>query len=225
MLTANRRADREIRTSRTVSFPILAIFIASGNNPTTSREIARRIVPIRIDARSERPELRTGFTHPDILAWAKESRGWLIWAALTLIQHWIAAGCPKGQRVLGKFEGWSAVMGGIAEVNGIHGFLDNLNEFRCCADTESTTLRAVVTAWSSAFGEAPIRASDLLGHVEQVLGLEGGARNVQLGRWLERNAGQIIDGFRICRAGSKANTNLWRLDQFREVADSKREVE
>ena len=63
-----------------------------------------------------------------------------MWAALTLIRAWIAAGRPKGKKTLGKFEGWAEVMGGILQVAGVPGFLDQLEAFRERDDPETLNI-------------------------------------------------------------------------------------
>jgi putative DNA primase/helicase len=39
----------------------------------------------------------------------------MMWACLTLIRSWFAAGCPRGSRSIGMYESYAAVMGGILE--------------------------------------------------------------------------------------------------------------
>jgi hypothetical protein len=78
--------------------------------------MARRTVRIRLDAKAERPDLRTGFRHANLKAWVRENHEWLVWSALTMIQAWIAAGRPRGRKILGMFEPWAETMGGILDV-------------------------------------------------------------------------------------------------------------
>ena len=120
-----------------VRIPVQSVWIATGNNPTVSTEISRRTVRIRLDARFDRPWLRSGFRHQDIRQWAKVHRGELVWASLTIIRAWIAAGRPEGTSTLGMFEQWSKVMGGILQVAGIPGFLGNSVEFYDSSDGDA----------------------------------------------------------------------------------------
>ena len=78
--------------------PIRCLWIATGNNPEFSNEIARRLVRIRLDPNVERPAQRSGFRHPDLMAWVRANRARLVAACLTLCQAWIAAGRPQGGR-------------------------------------------------------------------------------------------------------------------------------
>lgn len=156
--------DRILGKTEIINIPITCGFIVTGNNPSMSSEMARRTIQIRLDALLDRPWDRGKecFKHPDLLGWVKKYRGELIGAVLTLIQAWIAKGCPaaKGKR-LGSFEAWSNVMGGILEVAGIPGFLENMNDFYENADAEGSVLRSLISAWYRTFGGAEIGVSDI----------------------------------------------------------------
>ena len=112
-ITSDIYTDRVVRTSETVRLPVSCLWIASANNPVLSREMARRVIRIRLDAGVERPELRDSFLHPQLKAWAKKNHHLLLWAALTFVQAWVAAGHPRASKVFGMFEDW-------VEVNGRH---------------------------------------------------------------------------------------------------------
>lgn len=67
--------DRQLGQSRELALPNRALWVATGNNLTFSKELARRVVWIRLDANVEHPETRTGFRHADLLAFARAARG------------------------------------------------------------------------------------------------------------------------------------------------------
>ena len=129
--------------------PVRCAWIATGNNPTLSSEIARRTVRIRLNAKQDRPWLRDRFRHPDLRQWVSAHRHELVAAALTLVRAWIAAGKPDptGSSSLGMFESWSRVMGGILQVAGVPGFLSNLSDFYESTDTEGEMVRSFLAAW------------------------------------------------------------------------------
>jgi putative DNA primase/helicase len=77
-LTAPFWEDRILGVSEIVRIPIRCVWIATGNNPQFSREIARRIVRIRLDAKRDRPWLRSGFRHPDLMGWVRANRPRLV---------------------------------------------------------------------------------------------------------------------------------------------------
>ena len=109
----------------------------------------------------ERPSQRSGFRHPRLIAWVRANRARLVAACLTLCQAWIAAGRPKGGRVVGSFESWSEVMGGVLEVAGIEGFLENIDETSEESDVETAAWAAFIGAWWRDFGGRPVGTVNL----------------------------------------------------------------
>ena len=136
--------DRVLGHSKTVVLPVRCSRILSGNNVELSSELARRSVLIRLDANVVRPTDRKDFRHPNLLGYVRTNRGQLVWAGLTLIQAWIAAGKPAGIEILASYEPWSQVMGGILSVAGIEGFLENRGELKEVAADEDGPIKIFV---------------------------------------------------------------------------------
>src|SRR5262249_24939321 len=111
--------------SRMVTPPVRCVWCVTANNPAMSVELSRRLNLIRLVANTETPWKGRNFKHPDLIRWATENRGKLVWAAFTLVQNWIAKGKPEGLARIGSFESWSATMGGILGAAGVTGFLGN----------------------------------------------------------------------------------------------------
>jgi len=88
ILTARTWKDRKLGFTKMLTLPNTAVWLASGNNTRLSRELIRRTVFSRLDAKSDAPWERKGFRHPNLLKWTKENRGRLVWAALTLGRVW-----------------------------------------------------------------------------------------------------------------------------------------
>jgi hypothetical protein len=59
------------------------------------------------------------------------------------------------------FENWSHVLGGVLDVAGVAGFLDNLSEFYDAADAEGAEVRAFLTAWWDKHRDAEMMAGPL----------------------------------------------------------------
>jgi hypothetical protein len=110
VLTTTRWHGRRLGRSEIVEAPNMATWMATGNNVDLSDEMVRRLVPVRLDAGVERPEERTGFQHPDLLAWVRTNRPLLLSACLSLVQVWVNAGMPPAGGTLGRFEGWVKVI-------------------------------------------------------------------------------------------------------------------
>lgn len=209
VLTDTQWRDRQLGQTKELTLPNRAVWAATGNNLAFSRELARRVVWIRLDARMETPESRRGFRHPNLLAHVRAHRAELVHAALTLVRAWLAAGRPAGQLTMGSFEQYVAVMGGILDVAGIPGFLSNADELRLQADGETNEWRAFVHAWWERWHEASVGVSDLA----QLLWAEDGQRSdlllgvvtserergavTQLGKRLSAKRDCVIGGLRI----------------------------
>jgi putative DNA primase/helicase len=161
-LTAPYWEDRILGRSDIIRIPVRCAWVATGNNPQLSNEIARRAVRIRLDAHMDRPWQRDGFRHPNLLAWVHAHRGSLVSACLTLGRAWVEAGRPRDRRAtLGSFESWSETMGGILDVAGVPGFLANAEELYELSDAEGTLWRSFVAAWWDRFGTAEVGTADL----------------------------------------------------------------
>jgi hypothetical protein len=208
VLTARTWKDRKLGYTKMLTLPNTAVWLASGNNTRLSRELIRRTVFCRLDARVDAPWERTGFRHPNLLKWVKENRGRLVWAALTLVRAWIAAGRPPGTQVLGMFEAWVATLGGILDVAGVPGLLANVKEFRQSAADTAAEWRAFVTAWWQKHGGEKVGVCELFDlAVDQklldgVLGDKGErSQRTRLGVAMGKAADRVFGEYRVERAG------------------------
>ena len=220
-LTTSIWEDRLLGRSQIVQVPVKCAWIATGNNPTLSNEMARRTISSRLDARSPRPWQRTGFRHPDLPQYTREHRPELTWAALTLAQAWMAEGCPPGSKSLGMFESWARVLGGILGVAGVDGFLGNLESLYEDADAENAAHEALVSRWWAHHSCKPIGAAEVYLMVVDPDG--GDPIDIDLGRGSERSQrttlgkrllklrNRHIGGYRIVKTGTRQGAQLWRL--------------
>jgi hypothetical protein len=220
-LTAPHWEDRILGASEMTRLPIRCVWIATGNNPEFSNEMARRIVRIRLDAHIDQPWRREGFRHPDLMGWVRANRARLVAACLILIRAWIAAGQPKGTRVIGSYENWSRIMGGILEHARIEGFLGNLDEMLAAADGEGAVWRSFIGAWWDRFGTAEVGTGDLF---EVALACEpplplgsGGERSQRtrlgkaLGRLRDRMFKIVGRKLRVDASGTYQGLRRWKL--------------
>lgn len=220
-LTAPFWEDRILGQSDMTRLPIRCAWVATGNNPTFSNEMARRLVRIRLDAHTDQPWRRDSFRHPDLMVWVRANRGRLVAACLTLCQAWIVAGRPRGSRSIGSYEIWAQTLGGVLEVAGIEGFLGNLDEMMAASDSEGGAWRAFVQTWWDRFGTAEVSASDLFGHARiadpalPISAKDENGQRVRLGlalRKLRDRAFRISDRMVHIRAGASLhNAQRWRL--------------
>lgn len=222
-ITATSWEDRILGASETARIPVRCVWIATGNNPQFSHEISRRMVRIRMDAKTEEPWRRdvNTFRHPDILGWVEAERSNLIAACLVLGRAWIAAGRPNHKRTIGSFEAWSRVIGGILEVAGVQGFLGNLDEAYAVSDSESRAQRIFITAWWTRFGAQPVGTADLFETAilcDPPVPLGDGndrSQRIRLGKHLSRLRDCIVrlDGqdVRVTALGIRHQAQQWAL--------------
>ena len=136
----------------------------TSNNANLSEEVARRTIPIRLDAQTERPADRhpSVFKYPYIDQWASEHRNQRIWSVLVMGQARVQAGIPPGRRSLGSFESWASVIGGILDVTGVDGFLGNIDEFRAEFSQEQHQWAEFLATWHAEQGDRPLRVKEIL---------------------------------------------------------------
>jgi hypothetical protein len=225
-ITSTTWEDRILGVSEMARLPVRCVWVATGNNPTVSTEIARRTVRIRMDAKLDRPWLRSGFRHDSLHKWTLDNRGLLVWAALTLVRAWIAAGRPVGETKLGMFECWSEVMGGILLVAGVPGLLSNAAAFYDESDTEGEAWRAFLASWWERFGDRETTVKELW-HIDDG-SLELGDKSEQsqrsrLGKLLTQHRDRVFDlengTLRVVlkRGPEFRRACQWQLIQRREV--------
>jgi hypothetical protein len=128
-VTASVWSDRILGQSRTIDLPQQTVWVITGNNITLGGDIPRRSYWIRLDAQDAQPWQRSGFKIPNLKEFILENRDELVGALLTIARSWYAAGQPKGDApILGSFEEWSRIIGGILHHVKVLGFLENLQE-------------------------------------------------------------------------------------------------
>jgi hypothetical protein len=225
--------DRILGTSEVQRVPVRCAWLATGNNPALSNEMTRRTIRIRLDAKLDRPWLRTGFKL-NLNEWLKEHRSELVAAILTLVRGWFQAGRPDGEKTIGMFESWAKVIGGILAVAGVPGFLANLTEFYDEADTDGTTLRSFIAEWWSAHEQSHVTVAELFPLAgTAAIDLSGGGRGkdseqaqkIRLGKLLHENRDRVFavevsgETRSLCvqRCGEIRRAALWRLKEQQSV--------
>jgi hypothetical protein len=219
-LTCGTWEDRVLGKTAMVRVPVKMTWIATGNNPALSNEMVRRAVRIRLDSKIDRPWLREGFRHPNLREYVAKEREKLVFATLVLIQQWIAKGKPEGTNLLGSFESWSKVIGGILSSAGFEGFLGNLDELYEQSDSEGEAWRILIARWWDARGDGEVGVSDIYTLVAPTDGdpidLDLGKENersqkIRLGKMLQQMRDRQFDGKRITRGGTRQRAQQWRL--------------
>lgn len=203
-LTCRVWMDRLLGVSKTARLPNRAVWLASGNNTRLSRELIRRTLWCRLDARVDAPWKRSSFRHPDLVGWARANRGALAHAALTLCQAWVAAGRPAGLQTLGMFVGWAAVIGGVLDVAGVPGLLGNARQFRSSHAAQVSEWRAFITSWWQEHRDAEVGVDQLYllatreRLLDRVLGDKGErSQRIRLGIALGKAVDRVLGACRV----------------------------
>lgn len=222
VITSEWWADRLLGATQTVQLRNSALWIATANNPEMSSDMSRRCCPISIDAETERPELRRGFKHDPLLSWVHRARHELVWAVLTLVRLWMAAGRPVGERRIGSFESWSEVVGGIVRLWYPGAFMSNFEQVRSDSDHETNVWRDVFDRWWDHWRDEGVRPVQLCRDEvasELLIGLLGdtGSLATKVGRRLRKLRGRVIGGLRVSSRPGRANASLYSLEKVDEV--------
>ena len=218
--------DRIIGSSRVARLSVRCLWLATGNNPSLSTEITRRVVRIRLDAKVARPEERSDFRHPDLTGWVRQHHARLVWALLTLVQAWMAAGRPAGAVTLGSFESWARVIGGILTVAEISGFLQNRADVYEQSDAEGRVWAQLFTRWWKKVQGNPAGVADiwpLVGGDDPIaLPLGNGndrSQKTRLGLLLRNRRGRQFGPYRLVAEGQKQGAQRWRLERVPTVTE------
>lgn len=220
---------RPLGASSVVNVPTHALLLATGNNLAIVGDLKRRVCMIRLDSKTERPELRTFERNhlDDVMA----RRGELIRAALTLPMSYITAGCPRIDDLtpLGSFDEWDRLVRRPLVWLGLPDPL-KASEYLREQDPDLGNMRALFAAWKEAFGARAVTVSEIVtaGMERQAMGAEllrpdlfdslqvvcaekPNAR--RLGNWLRIHRDRIVDGIRLDQAGidGKAKVARWRI--------------
>jgi hypothetical protein len=111
LLTAGEWQDRQLGSNRQFRGPVNATFFATGNNVAIRADTARRVCHIRLESSEERPEERSDFKRPHLIAWVIDNRNRLLGAALTILRAYHLAGRPDHElKPWGSFESWSRLV-------------------------------------------------------------------------------------------------------------------
>ena len=225
VLTSTNWSDRVLGRNELINLQHRTCWIATGNNIRLAGDLPRRCYKVRLDAESARPWQRDPkqFKHPQLLRFVKENRGELLAAIFTLARGWIIAGrpAPKNIPVMGSFEEWREVIGGILEFTGVKDFLGNLNELYESAETDEgieVFLEGCFDIWDDkCFTTKEVRREiDLNPNLGDLLPAwldpEEKGFTRKLGNLFARKAGAYFtNGLQLVRDGESHRALLWRI--------------
>lgn len=202
VLTSTWWTDRALGRSENVTYRNDAVWSLTANNPNLSPELGRRSCWIRLLPDCERPAERQGFRHADLRTWARENRGALVWAFLVLVANWRSNGELPSSLVMGSYEDWARIVGGILSAAGIDGFMANRDAGYKQSGADAAEWRAFFEAWWTRHRDGSLGVKDLVelatkeGLLDDVLG-DGGDRSqrTRLGKALGKRVDRITELF------------------------------
>jgi hypothetical protein len=222
-LTATIYGDRLLGSNTEVKAATCTIIGMTGNAVEVSGDNTRRMFRVDLDAGVEHPENRE-FDF-DCEAEARQDRGELVVAALTILRAHALAGWPAvpGRAELGSFEGWDRLVAGaivFADGSDIVTLLDKTR----AADPERDGLAEVLRMLEDIGATSPMKTGEIIREVEKRkiealnnavngvhsqdrpsewydvlcrVGRDGSPNPRRLGRYLAKNAGRIASGLQL----------------------------
>jgi hypothetical protein len=138
---------RILGRSEIPTLPWRAVLLATGNNVSVRGDTRRRVLLSRQQTTLERPEERDDFKYPWLRETARQRRGALVGAALTLLRAHAVAGRPAAVRRIGSFETWGAMVASALAWAGGANVLDAMPRPDTADDPILSSLRVLLEAW------------------------------------------------------------------------------
>src|SRR5262249_27504423 len=130
----------------------------NSNEGSLSIDLLNRSLPIRLAPTGDVTQRKSPIGNPKH-EYLPAHRAEIVAERQGMIDRWVAAGKPLDKSVAHYPMGpWAMVMGGILEVNGIKGFLQNYSATRCVADP----VREAIGILAFTNAGQPKRAADLV---------------------------------------------------------------
>jgi len=167
-LTGTTWSDRLLGTNDHATYPLDVVWFATGNNIDYGADTLRRVMHVRIESPEERPEERTGFVHPDLLAWVRAERPRLVVAALTMLRAYCVADRPRvGLVPWGSYEAWSSLVRGAVVWSGLPDPGITREALTSSADGERNALYDLLRAWRAIYGDRGATIAQALRDIEK----------------------------------------------------------
>jgi hypothetical protein len=230
-VTATTWTDRILGRTELAVLPQRTMFVVTGNNIILGGDLPRRCYWIRLDAQCSEPWRNRQFRHPDLRRWVQSNRGRLLAAELTLARAWFLAGCPEASTpILGSFEEWCKIVGGILEFAGISGFLGNLDELYRQSDPGVAAWEAFLIKLFRRMPRAGFKGADIVARAREDVELKStlpedlgdfdpiACFQRRLGKALLKRVGRHYgdSGVHLVRLGTNQGAVVWAVRADKE---------
>ena len=216
---------RPLGGSGMLNVPTHSLIVATGNNLSIVGDLKRRVLMIRLDAKTERPEHRA--FDRDHLATVAAQRGEIITWALTIVAAYLAAGAPTipGLHGFGGFEQWDRMVRRPLLWLDLPDPLLTSEELRE-QDPDMEAMRLMFYAWKQSFSDRAVTVAEVINEGASVGQSENEdlrdalqlvcaekPNSRRLGFWLRSHRERIIDGLQLCQAGTDGHAKVakWRV--------------
>lgn len=223
-LTEPTIQGRVLGVSKNATVSTRSVFLSSGNNVGPVRDMARRVITIRLDPKVENPALREFADAP--AATLARRRGEFVSHALTIVRAHRVAGSPRASCTgFGGYDDWAALVRHPLLWLGVADPVANVVE-QLAADPDREELGRLLTAWRKVFGAGAAHVADAVARTQP--GVYGGSTELfevcmelaeergqinrrRLGKWIARHAGRIVGGLRFEKGTSKSYSQKWQV--------------
>ena len=209
-MTTGRWSDRILGINRNVDLPLSFIWLGTSNNAALTHDMIGRTCHIRLNTDCEQPALRTGFQHPDLLAYVKQHRRELAIAALSIPAGYIKAGRPDMKLpAWGGFEDWSNLIRNALVWAKLPDPGESRQTLAARADDETSVLRQLMQGWEElakphTVADA-IKAADggTAPTLTALMAEIDGDKHRAIGRMLRDYRGRVLGGRKFDRTDGK----------------------
>jgi len=206
LVTSSTWSDRVLGASDAPPVAIVTTWWATGNNIEPQGDTVRRVLVVRLEVDTERPQERTGFAVKDIRSHALDHRSDLLSAALTILRAYHVAGRPpQDLPAWGSFERWSALVRGALVWAGLTDpFVTQQRAALQLHEPENEAHDFWLSILESTDGTVPsvVAAANSRG-ASEVLGVRDSITPFTLKKFLRRFVDKPRAGKRIRRSGSR----------------------
>lgn len=160
---------RLLGTSRTEEFIVKQLWLLTSNNAETNKDMARRIVRIRLVQTIKKPPEIADFE-----AYCANNRGEILSALLWMAKAWIDKGATlyEDLPVLDSYPVWGTVIGSVMRANGLHQWMKNKDEAKMALQGGDEWVSFTQAWWDKYKGEM-VTSNQLL-VLTETTGLLGG---------------------------------------------------
>lgn len=219
MLTSRSITDRILGQSKTATVSTTALVLGSGNNVEPIRDLARRVVTIKLNTRSAMPGTIKYAGNP--VAKLRADREKYVSAALTIIEAWKAAGSEKTDVLpVASYDGpWTDHCRHPLIWMGLPDPASNLIQ-QMHTDPDAEALNAVLVQWHKKYSHSVRTIRSVLGDmsatnvheaIEELPGQQSGRFNPsKLGWYFKKNMNRIVGGYMLEQVDS-SERKAWKV--------------